>query len=207
MRDAPGRISGPSVKDVKAAENNVAIGGMRNPHRAVRRVPELVALGTRTRRALLPFTAPGQAMSSIVATLLSGGSVEAPPENTVVALRGALARELGAPPPAQAGLDPALYQAIHHLGDPDPHVHLWLASGAPLGIRFPVPASGVFPPVPDAAPAATLADIVTNFDAFSNYQSAEEAPDVCTQLLKKMTDRDWAVELIGLDKARAFLGA
>ncbi len=207
VRDAPLRgEAAPSAREVRDKENAAAVGGMRNPAQAVSKLPQVQALGRRLREALLPLVAPGQPIPRITGHLLSGGVAEPPPAGVCDAPRRAIAEALGIAAPTAPGLDHATLYAIRDAGDPDPHVADWVKDGAPLGISRPVPSSGIFPPVPGAAPTSTLSDIVTDFDAFVNYSSAEESPEVCLDLLRKMTSRGWAVELPDLRAAHKFLG-
>ena len=64
----------------------------------------------------------------------------------------------------------------------------------PLGVRFPIQASGIFPAVRTEAPATTLEvqAIGVGPTGWTNYRSAEGDPEVCASAIQGMVDQNWA---------------
>jgi hypothetical protein len=125
-------------KDHREAQNFEAVGGLRNPNRAVARSPELRAVGQRIRstlEALAVDPAVSKEMQDAVKGLGSteclGFSVE-----TLVATRTALLREFGSTAsPASSGFDASLWQVLLTAAkDVDTEVSQWLATCCPTGI-------------------------------------------------------------------------
>ena len=114
----------------------------------------------------------------------------APPRPDLVQLARSRVSELlgiSASPPGP-GLNGALIGAYcRHTGDPDGILETWATSGAPLGILHEVTGTGVFPTTAQAqASSEDVHSLATDPDGWSNYKSAEEAPEVADELLDKM---------------------
>ena len=58
------------------------------------------------------------------------------------------------------------------------------------------------PPVEAPTAEGDLSSLATDFDAFSNYSSAEEQPQVCLSLLRRMCDKGWALEVGSIHEAQ-----
>ena len=175
-------------------ENVRALGGMRRPHLAVRRLPRARAVGRRLRAALEAALAeePGYPEGSPVASLLRGEVPQSFGPELVDRARRHLAACLfedpeaqlrGAPAPGE-GVWPALVGAqVRAAGDPDGFLEEWLAHGAPTGILEEIPLAGAFPrtePRDDRRDPGSLASATADC---SNYTSAEEAPEVVWGLI------------------------
>ncbi len=67
--------------------------------------------------------------------------------------------------------------------------------GAPLGITQHITSRGVFPPARDEPSNPSPEQLLTeHFSPWTNYKSAEDAPDTCQEILDKMVSEGWAVE-------------
>ena len=98
-----------------------------------------------------------------IGSLHDGGAH--PPEGVLpTALRGPglgdlrmkLALTMGVPPYAGAGLNASCFAGFRKVaGDPDDDLEEWITTGAPLGVRHQLHASGIFPFLDEAPPPRT----------------------------------------------------
>ena len=106
------------------------------------------------------------------------------------------------------GIRPEVIEAFNTLtGDPDTDLPSWLRHGAPLGIAKDVTSCGVFPPAKGDPEISEPWRLVTELaPGWSNYRSAEEAPEICCGILDKMVSSGWAREYNSLSDITVALG-
>jgi len=172
---APVPVSGaalPAVKELREQQNNQAIGGLRNPNRAVAASPRWQAVGRRFRQVLEPA---GQ--QEVVADAIReaaggfGSSVyQGFPPVVLQHVRHALQVEFNAPPSAgNSGFDYELWKAIlTEAGDPEKDVPEWLEKGCPTGIgKSIIGTCGIFPKIDKTSRA------IENSKEFARLRAAE----------------------------------
>ena len=198
----------PSRKDIREAENAQALGGMRDPARSVRRVPEAQAVGARLRPLLQAHMRAHPHIQRCVLGILRGGDPpHSPPggmdPSALHSLRSRVLQALGhrhtpAQPsggrhePVPSNISASVIQAYCRAsGDPDEVLADWLRLGAPLGVVHPLDTRGVFPPISEPTPATPqeIASLVVSPDGWENYRSADDDPAVCAELLGAMISK------------------
>ena len=201
----------PGAKEIKRQQDQLAVGGMRDPAAAVRRLPILRQSLLGLREIFTSAVDQDPRLRHAVEEVLSGHKIEGLPVDTVLVVREGLGRALGVAPDPSApsgGLQPHLFEGLAQAGDPDAHLATWLRQGAPLGVLHPVEPAGIFPPAP--GPTATpeqLAALVSDLRDWSNYRSAEEDPEVALGLLRRMVERGWASAYSSLEAVHEALGS
>ena len=191
-----------SEKDVRAAENDACVGGLRAPWRSVRRLPMLAHLGRGLRQLLERFVDD----NVWTLALANGGDaarciVDRPELDE---LRRSVAGACGVPdcdvsPGARTPWRPGVVEAhIQAAKDPETELVGWLRTGAPIGVARPIVACGVFPPAKggSAQPGADdalgiLADSVMG----GNYKSFEEARVHALPELQRTVKAGYAVHI------------
>ena len=168
----------PSKKARRAAENLVAPGGMRSPHRYVDANPAAVQTGLKVTEALTKFITQNPL---VVSWLVDEGetgrrkiglALEAELVKTVGDALGTADLSRGPRSRWRAGLVEAF---IEDSADPERHLAEWLRTGVPTGVKHEIPPSGIFPEVETQAEAASeLWKHFAQGAAKGNYKSAEE---------------------------------
>ena len=161
-----------SNKDLREMQNIDAVGGLRNPNRAVARSPALRAVGHRIRGTLEKLAANAaiakemqEAVRGLGSQDYTGFTVE-----TLTATRAALLQEFGSSAvPAVSGFDAVLWKVLLVAAeDVETEVPDWLATGCPTGIgSSSIRACGVFPPISKTSAA------IRNSQDFARQRSAE----------------------------------
>lgn len=176
----------------REAQNNLCIGGLRDPADALLKVPGWGAVGARVRGALQGVVQRHSV--AVAAVLASVGQPEAPGYGIEVlrAARVALAETLGiaVPPGGQGIWSEAVGALVQASGDPDIAVPRWLSTATPLGILHDIEACGIFPAVtPEEAAAAArgFADVDLQGVLSGNYTSyAENRDDADAELQREL---------------------
>ena len=137
-----------SAKEAKAAEDCVAIGGMRHPRLSVGKVPGLRSAGAMVRVALETFLDGRPDVIDLIEASTSGGTCLVA-ESTLDELATLLGKTLGTD---KLGKGPrslwraGLVQAfVRSAGDPDTALGRWLEHGAPTGVARDIECLGIFP--------------------------------------------------------------
>ncbi len=146
----------PSKRQVRESENQVAVGGMRNPDLPVPRILNAKAAGSQLATLLLECIGLNPRVLDPVTAILSGSTSAGFLPDDVQTIREFIAAQTqsGAPRP-DPGLDPSAFRMWTRLsGDPDTDLAQWLDTGAPLGIIHPVTSKGIFPPVDSIVPTS-----------------------------------------------------
>ena len=91
--------------------------------------------------------------------------------------------------------------------DPDDAVPEWLASGAPTGIARDIPLRGVFPTQDPAPEGPRIPDELWRpSHGWSNYKSAEEAPESVQELLETARGNGFLDTFDSVAEAEAVVG-
>ena len=179
-------------------ENEEAIGGMRNPHLSLDKVPGWRAVGPRLTQALdaaLDELSEQRGGLSFILDALGKDECEGLPEETVSRARqliadafehatgGAARPEPAAPADRSRGLQPALFgKLLAAAADPDTSLTDWAHGQTPLGVAQRIPVHGIFPTTPtvdegasdDVSPDDFMANGFSNYPSFVEHQAGAE---------------------------------
>lgn len=165
----------------------VHVGGMRDPHKAVSKLPTVQSQGARLWSRWLTFAANNPKVTDVAESYgtercaFNQDLVEKWKEHLCelwdIAVPGAKLVEKGKY--ATPVLHEILDAWIKKSGDPETEVPKWLASGTPLGIELPIKSVGIFPPAEEddvGGPGDyVLSDAVLERpETMKNYKSVEE---------------------------------
>ena len=191
-----------SGRERRELENKKALGGLRNPHQAIQRLPKMAKLGARMRVAIL------QAMMKHARALPRGseadsfGLAKGLPQEMVETAARLLAEEFGTdiqekPAPYRAGL---VAELVKQGGDPETSVPVWMKEGFPLGIEVPLEVNTVFPETAEDTKAVEqsrgfpILTTVEDVEAASNYKSFEEAGKAAEDELERIAQLGYAIQ-------------
>ena len=201
-----------TAREVRQKENSEALGGMRNPQNAVRRIPAARRVG---HLLFLALRALLMAFPNELEVLSMLGSEACPGFSTgfLEKARADCANVLGFTyDPSDFAHDspllPGFFEAyVEQTGDPEKHLGEWIRYGAPLGIRNELVPSGIFP-LSDArdAPADAAEALHSDLGTFTNYASLEEWPEAAREQLDKL-EAEWYVHVFDTEgDVTQFLG-
>ncbi len=162
----------------RAAEEALAVGGLRNPRASISGSPEALRCGRRVWNVIMK----GIAERDYTHHLDTLGSDEVPHDIRMLTMkvRRALADEFGVRGQRKPGVQADIIAAIASAStDVDTEAVRWLSTSAPLGIERPIIPMGVFPLAePTAAKSATDAyNWLAGSDNYSSYEEHQEAAD------------------------------
>ena len=204
-----------SGREQRELENKRALGGLRNPHQAVARLPKLKRLGPRLRKAVLA------AMNEKWKLLPSGGAeklfglTDGIPKELVSCAVKHLAEEFGTdaqeePGPYRAQL---LAEMVRQGEDPEVSVPEWMTHGYPLGIEVPLTVNEVFPATEEDTKAVEMSrtfPVLTSWEdveAAKNYKSFEEAGRPAEEELERIAQLGYAKQVKTWSEVTASVGA
>jgi hypothetical protein len=183
------RLKGPADIDVRAGEDRMAVGGLRDARASVAKLHKVStfggSLGTAIFKLMLRNHVECRAakLSSWVddAMRALGSDEVLPCEHAISEVRDLIAACTKAAStdevatstcdtPIRAGLLEA-WRSIS--GDPDIYICQWLMQGAPAGISLQMESAGIFPEVDEQA-EVHYDDLGFDFDEFRNYAGVEE---------------------------------
>jgi hypothetical protein len=149
-----------AAKEVREKENAAAIGGLRNPNKAVAKSKDLQEVGRRARAVFEKLGEEAGYRAEVVATVntLGDKNAEGFSKDIVEKLRTALRKEFNAKESTKSTVfDYELWRTLlQAAGDVEVDVPDWLENGCPTGIgKSIIHDRGVFPKV-DAASASVL---------------------------------------------------
>ncbi|CAK0809933.1 unnamed protein product, partial [Prorocentrum cordatum] len=181
------------AKHVRERENRECIGGMRDPARAVARMPLLQEAGRRVRGALECFL---EKHCWVVRALLEGGAdgwrrVEARVgQELAVALGEALGAE-STGRSRRSAWRPGLVRAfVRAARDPEIHLADWLEHGAPTSVSLEIPSAGVFPRVETTGAAHhELRKHCALVEPGGNYASVEENEGAVREEIRRLAGK------------------
>ena len=163
-----------SKRELREAENQSALGGLRNPRHAVKQSPSLRNTGARLRNAIEPLLEAQ--ISPILQDITSGVS-----DDWVRQVRKAIGTTFGVECADSEGLQHDLWQALlHEAADPDAEcLSEWIQNGFPLGIKSAIRNTGIFPSTASSSAAIELSRLEGHLaddvdGAATNYKSFQE---------------------------------
>ena len=198
----------------KEVENLHAIGGMRNPHLSIKRLPFTTQPGEKVRLLFLKAQELWPELRETAKGILTNGSPKPFQEEIVSLLRRTTLTLLGSDGnqrlrSARANT-PISSSVLAEWGkatrDPDAGtLAAWLDNGAPMGFLDPIERNGIFPAatndqVEDAA--ATKYEL----EGWENYKSAVEEKEELDRLVDTYVSKGWCRILPSLEEARQELG-
>ena len=192
----------PTAKEVREEENRNAVGGMRNPKRAVKRINGLLEVGADLRedwRSLVEDfpgvmeTAKkyGTKKCEIIPEALMEWKKHLNEYLEVEEVMGVMVKENWE---FRSPLDANLWDAWHKTtNDPENCIGLWAREGAPLGMEVPIPTCGIFPAVEiDEADYEDLPEL-ENIQAKRNYASMYEMEEEASVEINRYVEKGFAV--------------
>ena len=143
-------LRGLSRKEERDQENEACIGGLRNPNRAVAKLPKLRTTATGIRRVLENVLDKNFEFVDMVSKIRNGDAGELP-EAAVQEARRELCKLFGARERDREDKEAILYEGdllnkiIEAAEDPDKDIADWVTTGTPAGIVKTIPCRGAFP--------------------------------------------------------------
>ena len=198
---------------LREAENQAALGGMRNPSTSVARIPGWGSVGDRLRYCLERIVTEHEDTFRTIIGALGTATASAIPERIVQSAQLAIEAEFGIPAgrtghhSSMRFLRGDILQALVTAArDPERSVPDWVDHGAPLGIVHDIPTHGIFPPVQEggASDLSSLdeAEAFHDFSSFANYASfAENFMDAEQEIKRELMEQflRWSPDLTMLE--------
>jgi len=199
----------------KETENLAALGGLRDAHKAVQKLPAAAKVGKElhTRIAELLVSNP-QWVTRTIDVIGKDESAIGIIDEPVRAVRTLLCDFLGCKndqaisnEKCSTSIRAHLLEAWRALAcDPDDQVFLWLTEGTPAGIRVHPVDRGIFPSVDAADEWENGEDLVTPDEEFTNYSGIDEDEFVWDEI-EKFENKGYVTVVDSLDAARHALGS
>ena len=190
------------IKELKEHHNFIAVGGMRNPARSVRRLSQLAEVGGKISKLWDEFQEShpkvlevarryGKADNTFDEELVAEWRLALLDNFTKIQDKPMVVRENWE---FTSPLQPDLWQAWgEEASDPDLCLHDFIRRGAPLGMEVPIPPSGVFPPAVDQE--VVNSDPAGEFETLkflTNYKSVRDQPDEATIEINRYVEKNFA---------------
>lgn len=177
-------------------ENEQCIGGLRNPHKSVQKVPKWLTVGLKLWRCINEFQKKLNNDMDLVQYI--GKEVDESLEPYVKCLQQNLGRYFKIPQaPIKGGLWSELLVALVSLAqDPDEEAATWPRAGTPLGIQERIPVGGIFPRVEEGQcleEGNRLEAIRSLKGAGANYSTYEEYKEDADLVFNREVQRGYAV--------------
>ena len=198
----------------KEVEDDASLGGMRNPHLSLKRLPKARAVGEAVKALFTKAQQLWPNLRTPAMQILRGEKPDEMDEQVVRHVRSSVLKLLGsegaegnrtarACTPIQAEVLRAWGRATL---DPDSSTLAdWLEHGAPLGFKQPIVCNGVFPRVEEAeVDFSTLA--ARDLDGWQNYKSADEEQEELLRLINDYEARGFCHTVDSLRLAEEELG-
>jgi hypothetical protein len=141
-----------SAREIKRAEDEAALAGMRNPASVCKAWPALVTAMRPVQVALLQWHRAHSTFRGLAGVCGSEPSRAAPSDKAVRAMRAQVSVAVGLTAAKGEEANPSStwkYQLVRSTQtlceDPDVHLSTWLEEGAPMGLARPIERSGLFP--------------------------------------------------------------
>ena len=196
----PGPVK-PSKRQVRELENKDALGGMRDPRKAVDRLTQVRRTGEGIAELWKDFVK--EYPEALVTAQLYGSPVCKPIEEVTKAWRKELSSFLEEKPaegvavrenwefvsPLQSGLWDAWQQKS---GDPEKYIGTWAREGCPMGMEREIPTCGIFPEVDESESMEEIPE-VTAIEQKSNYKSMLESKADAEQEIQRYVDKGFAI--------------
>eukprot|EP00435_Cladocopium_sp_Y103_P000377 s3357_g1.t1 len=187
-----------SNKEVREMENNKAIGGLRNPYKAIQNNMKTWKVGAGVRHALL-----GILKENLVElqALVRGEPFSGFREETAEKAAKDLAALMGAshlpPTPLRVELLDSLLKSS---SDPEQDVQDWLKDGFPLGIEKELKVNAIFPVTEEDTKAVEMSrqfPLLTDWgevDQAENYKSFQDAGEAALEELERVAAAGYATK-------------
>ena len=207
-------LRGDEAHDHRTVENNEALGGMRNPAKAIKQVPGHVHVGHEVGQILNDFLnhhphVRRSILSSIgksKAQLHAENFADELTEEHLEHLRWEVALCLGADLDDDTNLteivSPLIKAWIHRSKDPDTPLAEWLRNGAPAGITRQPANVGIFPT--SEAPPSQEFSLAFWDGSEVNYVSMDDSP-FAQEVLSKLVDSGYVIKCDGIEEAKSLL--
>ena len=189
-------------------EQEVYVGGMRNPAVVVKGIPTMVNFGVRMRAAWESFAKKNPEALRVAedyGTLQCRYNEEVLREwkaklKMTLGARSAPTERKHENVPYRSPLDPELLAAwAERAGDPEKDVVRWVREGAPLGMSLEIPTCGIFPPALDGdrgeAEGWMDTDQQLQGGSVVNYRSVQENMDDAVVELDRYRERGYVKDL------------
>lgn len=194
-------------------ENEAAIGGMRNPHMAVARIPRMAERGCIVGKILRKALELWPQLKEPARAILTGGEPADLPDNLVSKLRATLLNTLWAraprPPRTARAATPISSDVVAGwIEDPDAStLARWLDEGAPMGFVDEVVSTGIFPKVPAARMELETEQVhAKTLEGWTNYESAQLEEEELEHLIQGYVERGLCHIVPTLELAEQELG-
>eukprot|EP00435_Cladocopium_sp_Y103_P060961 s1539_g22.t1 len=183
---------------MREMENNKAIGGLRNPYRAIRNNMKTWKVGASVRHALI-----GILKENLVElqALVQGKPFSGFREETAERAAKDLSALMGAPhlPPSPLRVE-LLDSLLKSSSDPEQDVQDWLKDGFPLGIEKELKVNAIFPVTEEDTKAVEMSrqfPLLTDWgevDQAENYKSFQDAGEAALEELERVAAAGYATK-------------
>ena len=184
-------------------ENELCIGGLRNPWHSIQELPkwkQVGSIGWRVLQACL-----GQLAELSNPTAWVGSDHEGQPEHELSWLRVKVTSVFVCETYQHGLWGTLLEKLVHMSGDPDIDTAIWPSRGTPLGKVNEIPEGGVFPKVEEDntwQEGDKLDSLAELEGALNNYKSYEEEREAADALFQKEVEKGfvhWAKDKAELE--------
>ena len=165
-----------TLKHFREAENTRFIGGLRNPHVSVVKVPGWMTTGSVLNDTLDKLYDENSEVCEKAHEWLGSEEGVGFERTLVCEARQRLCEALGQPNSTgkDGSLSVELFEAlINHAQDPDVSLVEWVSGLTPLGIEKQIKAHGIFPPATDEAAKSALSEYDAH-EGLGNYRSYKD---------------------------------
>ena len=185
-------LRGENDVDIKEQEDRLAIGGLRNPHVSIRKLPLVASFGISLGEKLSSLIEANPEWMSSTLKLI-GQDTSTAPRDASEAVRHTISEACGKPnlvpvnhPTCSTPIRAHLLEAWRKASqDPDEEVYKWFVQGAPVGIYMPVEACGIFPTISDED-KEDHDELRCDIDDFVNYPGVEQDDTVEIETVKHL---------------------
>ena len=202
--DSRPEADGSSKKAKREVENEMYLGGMRNPSRAVMMRPRLTIAGKEIIEAWRGFVSVHPEALEVAKTY--GSEVckldEKVTEEWIKVLERVMQAEEVEDKTVRdeiefkSPLNLKLWSAWQRFsGDPDTAVIEWIKHGAPLGMAMEVPKCGIFPEVDDGQEGGMEAPEMESQLNLQNYRSVTEMPEEADKEIQRYVDAGFCLRM------------
>ena len=196
-------------------ENLAAIGGMRNPHLSITRVPKAKLVGPII-ADILKSASSHPSVVNLVRNLL-GGKPATPVSTALVEKLRALVINIldpgleGLPAKTCKAQSPLSAEILWAWGtasfDPDSRtLATWIRTGAPLGFEESIPSTGIYPTISDNS-AEKESILSRSLEGWLNYPSAVEEHDELCKLVADAHQKGFCTFYSSVEEAEKEIGA
>eukprot|EP00435_Cladocopium_sp_Y103_P018360 s1353_g4.t1 len=194
-------------------QNWEALGGMRNPHLSVGRLPHMARRGQAVRAFLRKALHLWPKLKELARAILQQEQPSELPEELINKLRHTLLNTLWDTkprPPRTARAQTPIHSAVVAGWKEDPDASTlarWLDEGAPMGFSVEVQPNGIFPQVPSSKAEMEFEQVqAKTLEGWTNYESAQQEQEELRALIRGYIDRGFCHLVDSLEEAEKELG-